>query len=83
MKFAIVDPSVLTVYESTLRLNELGEILDGYEEEDAEVPEEFRLEIEDSATVFVRAERKALDILGSRERLNNQLELLHDRRGIS
>jgi len=83
MKFAIIDPSVLAVYQSTLRLNDLGAILDGYEENDIEVPEDFRLEIEDSAGVFVRAERKALDILGSREKLNDQLELLSDRRGIS
>jgi hypothetical protein len=83
MKFAIVDPSVLTVYESTLRLNDLGEILDGYEEENIEVPEEFRLKIEDSAIMFVMAEKKAMDILGSRDMLNDQLELLQDRRGIS
>ena len=79
----MVDPSVLTVYERTLRLNELGEILDGYEEREVEIPTDFRLEMEDTAKGFVVAEANALNILGSRERLNDQLVLLHGRRGIS
>lgn len=81
MKFSPIHPSVLDVYFNTLRINELGAILDGYSAQS--IPEDLRLEIDDAAHVFARAEKTAINILGSRERLNEQLLKLHASKGFS
>jgi hypothetical protein len=81
VKFSFIHPAVLDVYVQTLHINKLGEILDGYQED--QIPIELRLEIDNAASIFAYAEKRALDILGSRERLNEQLIKLHARKGLS
>jgi hypothetical protein len=81
VKFSLIDPSVLDVYFQTLRINDLGSVIDKYEEE--EIPVDLRLEIDDAARLFALAEKRALDILGSREILNEQLNKLDSQKGSS
>ena len=79
MTFSYTHPAVLEVYFQTLELNELGATMDGYDE--AQVPAPLHAKIQGVATLFASAEKKALQILGSRDALNRQLVILHGRKG--
>lgn len=81
MTFGVVHPVVLAVYMSTLELDDYSDVLDGYWDVEEEIPSEMKMRIETAVSTFSMAESKALDILGSKERLRKQLELFHDRRG--
>jgi hypothetical protein len=69
----------LEVYYQTLELNELGAVIDGYDE--SQIPTPLRAKIQDVATLFAAAEKKALQVLGSRDALNKQLVTLHGKKG--
>ena len=79
MTFSYTHPAVLDVYFQTLELNELGATIDGYNE--SQIPTPLREKVQDVATLFASAEKKALQILGSRDALNRQLVILHGRKG--
>ncbi len=79
--FGVVHPVVLAVYVCSLELDDYSDMLDGYWDIGEEIPSEMKMRIEIAVSMFSMAESKALDILGSKERLQRQLELFHDRRG--
>lgn len=81
MTFGMIHPVVLEVYLYTLELDDYGQLVDGYWETEEEIPLEMQARIENAADMFTMAEQRALDILGSKETLREQLELFHGRRG--
>jgi hypothetical protein len=83
MTFSLIHPAVVDLYLLTLKLNDLGLQLDGYIKYHADPPKKLQIEAEDASTMFINAEKKALEFSGSRRILNEQLMLLHTRRGLS
>jgi len=81
MTFNMIHPVVLEVYLRTLELDDYGDMLDGYWESEDEIPAEVQIRIKTASSMFTLAEKRALDILGSKEKLQEQLELFHGRRG--
>jgi hypothetical protein len=79
--FSYIHPAVLDVYFHTLELNELGAVIDGYGGDDIPLP--LHEKVQDAALLFAKAEQKALQVVGSRSILNEQLIHLQARRGIS
>ena len=81
MTFNVIHPIILEVYVRTLQLNDFSHLVDGYWEMEEEIPLEMQVKIETASTMFTLAEERALNILGSKEKLQEQLELFHGRRG--
>jgi len=79
--FQPILPVIVDLYLHILHLNDIGEILDGYEMESIEVPSEFHSRLESSASLFANSEEKVLNILKSRYVVDRQLTIFHERRG--
>jgi len=79
--FSYVHPVVYDVYYGTLQINRVAEILSEYDQNN--IPVEIQLELDDVSMMFAKAEKRAIQILGSRKNLNEQLIKLHAKRGES
>ena len=80
---SFIHPSVVDLYVLTLKLNELGLMIDGYVRYDTDPPLKLQEEAEKTSIMFANVEKEALDFSGSRAKLNQLLILLHTKRGVS
>ena len=79
--FYPIDPVIVNLYLHILHLSDMGERLDGYIAQYNDVPSDLQIELQNSATLLVSEEVKALETFGSKEAVDRQLTWFHDRRG--
>jgi hypothetical protein len=80
-QFLPVHPAIIDLYLHILHLNDMGEMLDGYVKQNLDVPDALQSELQDSASLFAKAERQVLETLGTKSVVDQQLTWFHERRG--